>query len=207
MALPAGTLSHLGLRETKKRRQRESVERAALDLFVRHGYEQTTVQDICDAAEVGHATFYRYFPTKEDVVFPYRDHDLDALTRLIRCTERPVPPSMIHNVMVAFAGYLAADDALPARDRLARSNARLSEHALTIEREWEDTLARAIAAQAGDREPDLAQHLQAAAAMVVLRVARAQCAAHPAGPSLPERVDASFSQWDTLFADPKEHAP
>src|SRR5262249_24457530 len=75
----AGTLSHLGLRETKKRRLREAVERAALDLFARQGYEQTTVHDICAVAEVGHATFYRYFPTKEDVVFGHRDAYLDAL--------------------------------------------------------------------------------------------------------------------------------
>jgi AcrR family transcriptional regulator len=195
----------LGLRDTKKRRQRESVERTALDLFVRHGYEQTTVQDICDAAEVGHATFYRYFPTKEDVVFPYRGDDLDALTQLIQHSERPLPRSMIHDVMVAFAGYLADDDAFTARDELARSNARLSEHALTIEREWEDTLARGIATQVGDQEPDLGQHLQAAAAMVVLRVARAEHAAHPAGPTLPELVDSRLTEWDSLFADPTDN--
>src|SRR5262249_2621851 len=111
----AGTLSHLGLRETKKRRQREAVERAALDLFARQGYEQTTVHDICAVAEVGHATFYRYFPTKEDVVFGHRDAYLDALTRMIERDDELVPSSMIHNVMVAFAGYLADDAARPAR--------------------------------------------------------------------------------------------
>ena len=197
----------MGLRETKKRRQRESVERTALDLFVRDGYEQTTVQDICEAAEVGHATFYRYFPTKEDVVFPYRDNDLDALMQLIKRSEGPVSRSMVHDVMVAFAGYLADDAALAARDELARSNARLSEHALTIEREWEDTLARGIAAQAGEHEPDLGQHLQAAAAMVVLRIARAEHAAHPSGPTLSELVASGLTQWNSLFADPAGHQP
>jgi len=194
----------LGLRETKKRRQRDAVERAALGLFAEHGYEQTTVHDICAAAEVGHATFYRYFPTKEHVVFAYRDAYLDALARMIERDDAPLSRAMIHNVMVAFAGYLADDTALPARDELARSNARLSEHALTIEREWENTLARAIAAQAGRTEPDLGQHLQAAVAMVVLRVARAEHAAHPAGPTLPELVDSSLTEWDAYFADPTE---
>jgi AcrR family transcriptional regulator len=197
----------LGLRETKKRRQREAVERAALDLFASQGYEQTTVHDICAVAEVGHATFYRYFPTKEDVVFAHRDAYLDALIAMIERDDEPVPSSMIHNVMVAFAGYLAEDAARPARDELARSNARLSEHALTIEREWEDTLARGIAAQAGGSEPDLGQHLRAAAAMVVLRVARAEHAAHPAGRTLPELVDSSLTEWETYFADPTEPAP
>jgi len=197
----------LGLRERKKQRQRDTVERTALDLFARQGYEQTTVHDICEAAEVGHATFYRYFATKEDVVFANRDDYLGALADMIERSAGPLPESMVHNVMVAFAGYLAGDNAQPARDDLARSNARLSEHALTIEREWEDTLARGIAARAGDREPDLGQHLQAAAAMVVLRFARAERAAHPAGPTLAQLVDSSLTEWDVYFADPNELAP
>ena len=197
----------MGLRETKKRRQREAVERTALGLFAEHGYEQTTVHDICTAAEVGHATFYRYFPTKEDVVFAFRGAYLDALTRMIERDDDPVPRSMVHNVMVAFAGYLADDTALPARDELARSNARLSEHALTIEREWEDTLARGIAAQAGSTDPDLGQHLQAAVAMVVLRIARAERAAHPTGPTLPELVDSRLTEWDVYFAGQTERLP
>jgi AcrR family transcriptional regulator len=47
---------------------------AAIDLFSRQGYEQTTVEEIADAAQVSRATFFRRFRSKEDVVFA--DHEL-----------------------------------------------------------------------------------------------------------------------------------
>lgn len=47
---------------------------AAIELFTRQGYEQTTVEEIADAARVSRATFFRRFRSKEDVVFA--DHEL-----------------------------------------------------------------------------------------------------------------------------------
>jgi AcrR family transcriptional regulator len=47
---------------------------AAIDLFSRKGYEQTTVEEIADAAQISRATFFRRFRSKEDVVFA--DHEL-----------------------------------------------------------------------------------------------------------------------------------
>lgn len=40
---------------------------AATDLFIRQGYAETSVDEIAEAAGVGRRTFFRYFPTKEDV--------------------------------------------------------------------------------------------------------------------------------------------
>jgi len=57
-----------GLREQKKARTRETVQRCALDLFAAHGYAATTIDQIAAAAEISPSTFFRYFPTKEDVV-------------------------------------------------------------------------------------------------------------------------------------------
>ena len=66
-----------GLRERKKARTRASIREHALRLFREHGYTATRVEQIAEAAEVSPATFYRYFPTKEDVVL---QDDLDVLT-------------------------------------------------------------------------------------------------------------------------------
>ena len=65
-----------GLRERKKAKTRATIREQALRLFRDQGYGATTVEQIAEAAEVSPATFYRYFPTKEDVVL---QDDLDVL--------------------------------------------------------------------------------------------------------------------------------
>ena len=57
-----------GLRERKKAKTRAALQEHALRLFREQGYEATTVDEVADAAEVSPSTFFRYFPTKEDVV-------------------------------------------------------------------------------------------------------------------------------------------
>ena len=57
-----------GLRERKKAKTRAEIQRQALRLFRERGYEETAVARIAEAAEVSESTYFRYFPTKEDVV-------------------------------------------------------------------------------------------------------------------------------------------
>lgn len=58
-----------GLRELKKQRTRDLLLRSALELFTEHGYEETTVDDITEAADVSQRTFFRYFASKEEAAF------------------------------------------------------------------------------------------------------------------------------------------
>ncbi|HWD80326.1 MAG TPA: TetR family transcriptional regulator [Kribbella sp.] len=77
-----------GLRERKKAKTRAAIQEHALRLFRDQGYAETTVQEIADAAEVSPATFFRYFPTKEDTII------LDRLDPLMIELFRAQPPEL-----------------------------------------------------------------------------------------------------------------
>ena len=76
-------IAQASLRERKKARTRASLREHALRLFREQGYQATTVEQIAAAAEVSPSTFFRYFPTKEDVVL---QDDMEV--RLLEALER-----------------------------------------------------------------------------------------------------------------------
>ena len=62
---------------------REALEEAATELFLEHGYQHTTVDDIAARAGVSRATFFNYFPTKSAVLWVGVDRALDELERVL----------------------------------------------------------------------------------------------------------------------------
>jgi len=105
---PAAT-ARPGLRERKKARTRAAIREHALRLFREQGYDATTVEQIAEAAEVSPSTFFRYFPTKEDVVL---QDDMDLLWMdIFRAQPPDLSPiaAMRAAVRSAFASLGAAE--------------------------------------------------------------------------------------------------
>jgi AcrR family transcriptional regulator len=67
----------VGLRETKAEKTRRRIVSEALRLFKRDGYEQTTVEAIAEAVEIGPRTLYRYFASKDLILLGPLTGDLD----------------------------------------------------------------------------------------------------------------------------------
>lgn len=88
-----------------RRRNRAAIQEAALRLFAEQGYEATTVAQIAREAGVSHMTFFRCFPTKEDVVLD-DDYDpmLEELVRARPAAESPL--ERVHRATMAGLGQV-----------------------------------------------------------------------------------------------------
>ena len=82
-----------GLRERKKQRTRDALIRVSHELIVAHGYDDTTVDQIADAVDVSQRTFFRYFSSKEEVVFALQDETESHFYEAVR--ERPAHESPV----------------------------------------------------------------------------------------------------------------
>ena len=108
-----------GLRQRKKDSSRRAIEDAAWDLFSEQGYEETSINDIAERANVAPRTFFRYFPTKEAVLYP----QFEELLRLVRdeFRRRPSDEPVINSLFESFevlSGSLEGG-ASRARERMA----------------------------------------------------------------------------------------
>ncbi len=105
------------LRERKKARTRAAIQSHALRLFREQGYDTTTVQQIIDEVEVSESTFFRYFPTKADVVLS--DEFDPVIVAAFR--EQPRELSVLQALRAAFArafGQLTNEDRAAQADRM-----------------------------------------------------------------------------------------
>jgi AcrR family transcriptional regulator len=157
----------------RSREQRSArIEEVALGLFRSRGFDQVTVEEIAAAAGVGPATFYRYFGTKEEVVFAYRSGFTAALRSAIEATAELPERARLEAVIREFAGFLESQgEMLALRDAIVLDHHRLLQHTLTLQREMEAVLADGLAGLRGLPQPDAATRLEAAFGLLVLRMA------------------------------------
>ncbi len=106
-----------GLRERKKERTRETIRARALHLFVTQGYQATTVQQIIDDVEISESTFFRYFPTKGDVVLT-DDFDPIIVAAFLRQPQELGPIEALRRAFNETFGQLTAEQLAEQQDRM-----------------------------------------------------------------------------------------
>ena len=186
-----------GLRERKKARTRASIREHALRLFREHGYQDTTVEQIAAAAEVSPSTFFRYFPTKEDVVL--RD-DFDV--RMFEAFERQ-PPDLAPIPAIRAAVREALATLTPEEWTEFRETSELSFAIPEIRSRALDELAQtiqamadALAKRAGRAPDDLAVRTIAGAVlgiMITVTMPWTNLASDGAGADAFDRVDRALA--------------
>ncbi|MEU0236226.1 TetR family transcriptional regulator [Nocardiopsis sp. NPDC006198] len=165
----------IGLRERRRRATLSEIENAALDLFERQGFENTTVEHIAAAAGVSTSTFFRYFPTKEDAALGTNQAFETALaSRLEGCASTSAPLREVERVVVEVLQELEADRAdviermLRVR-RLAGADAALRGAAQRREAEQCDRFVQMMAATAEAAVIDLRVRVLAETVSAALR--------------------------------------
>ena len=139
----AGTLWDL-----KKAQTRDDLVRAALTLFRRKGFDETTVEEIAAAARTSPRTLFRYFGSKEDLVFhDLPDHLEFARGQLAKSLERHgVWDGVVRTIIAVVTRFVSAGADLAAE----RLEAWVREPALrqrfaALCLEWESSIADAVA--------------------------------------------------------------
>lgn len=126
---------------------------AALDLFAEQGFEATTVDQISEAAGVGRRTFFRYFRSKEDVVFPDHDERLAEVVEQLEAAEAGEPPlaAVCRAARLVLEGYLAEPEISLKRFRLTRQVSSLRDKEITSTDRYQRVFARFLQRRYAER--------------------------------------------------------
>ncbi len=189
----AGAAKPMGLRERKKAKTRAAIRQHALRLFRERGYSATTVEQIAAAAEVSPATFFRYFPTKEDVVL---QDEMDVLT--VQALEaQPAglgPIAAMRGATRAMLAGLSSEELARLQETIELSMAVPEVRARAVDEFTRtiDVMAAAVAKRAG-REPDdfAARNVAGAVIGVIMAVTL---------PSTDLSITATFARIDAALA-------
>jgi AcrR family transcriptional regulator len=141
-------MARQSLRERQRLAIREELQQIALDMFAQRGYEDVAIAEIADAAGVSHRTFYRYYPTKEDVVLAVLDEEAPEIHAHLReHVGEGKPWKVLCDAFVAAAQKRRT--VAPAIMRMVFETPKLQAAYFERQREWERMAADVIAERLG----------------------------------------------------------
>lgn len=196
MALKAPEDSAAGLRDRKKVATRVALRRAALDLFEEKGFGPTSVDEIAARAEVSRSTFFRYFGSKEAVLFDPIDEQGDEFLHYLNA--RPPAESPWDAFRAALLSTSRPSSIDIERDReqrllddLLSTDPALDGRRLALSEKWTNILADVFARRGGRGDPNFEDRLAAATCMAVSEEVRRLWRARPDVPA-EEMIDKAF---------------
>ncbi|MFE5617296.1 TetR family transcriptional regulator [Streptomyces sp. NPDC056470] len=147
---------------------RDSLIAAAFQLFLERGYEQTTVDDIVTLAGVGRRSFFRYFPSKEDVVFPDHEQSLADMTAFLAASADTDDPlvRVCDATRLVMRMYAENPTFSVQRYRLTREVTGLRTYELSVVWRYEKTLGDYLRTRYADRRDGTLRANVVAAAVV-----------------------------------------
>ncbi|MEV6332037.1 TetR family transcriptional regulator [Streptomyces sp. NPDC051909] len=147
---------------------RDSLVAAAFELFLERGYEQTTVDDIVRTAGVGRRSFFRYFPSKEDVVFPDHEQSLADMTEFLAASADSDDPlvRVCEATRLVMRMYAENPTFSVQRYRLTREVTGLRTYELSVVWRYEKTLGDYLRTRYADRRDGTLRANVVAAAVV-----------------------------------------
>jgi AcrR family transcriptional regulator len=159
--------SLMTLRDRKKDRTRRTVQMTALELFERNGYLATTVEQIAAEAEVSPATFFRYFGSKEAVLFADEEALAASMVAHVAArADRAVTVAALAEPIVAFAAEHGDLTSLGERQmRVVMRTKALELRSMRLRYLWERGIAKQLAEESGELEPLLHHELVAGLAV------------------------------------------
>lgn len=163
-----------GLRERRRHTTREALERAALRLFARDGFDATTVEAIAAEAGVSPRTFFRYFAAKDEVLAPQRELRQADLRRAVLAVDDTAVGDL--DVALAALAQIAATFEAERETMLLRRMAAVTSPMLRgrlgdVLRSWEHALGAALAERRGVPPDDLQAQVCATAAIALWQYA------------------------------------
>lgn len=142
----ASRLSLVALRERKKDQTREALAQAAFTLFQDKGYEATTVAEIARAANVSRRTFFRYYSTKDALLFVEDSENLEHFRVLLGARETGDDDlAHIRRACLALAeGYMRDREQILTRARIIESSPVLGKQERQQDMSWERAIAESL---------------------------------------------------------------
>ncbi len=154
----------MGLRALKAARTRQQIVDVALDLFVEQGYDETTMEQIAERAEVGSTTLYRYFPSKDLLILDRFTQSMDLGARLrSRPSSEPLPAALGAVIHESVEGFADEDGRATALRRIVDNapvpRARLWDLVAQAQADLESALAVRMDRPVGDVRVALTAHV------------------------------------------------